>query len=78
MESKIQSLEEFILIIFWASNATSRKLHFIGNGLLFVILFLSITGEKSIPHYLWSNEMDMALLGLAFLFFLKKNKTCNF
>jgi hypothetical protein len=77
MESRIQSLREFYpYYLSEHQNATSRKLHFIGTGLLFVILFLSIYWRN------YSLLFIIPIVGYGFAwvghFFFEKNKPATF
>lgn len=79
MESvkKYQSLKEFYpFYLTEHSNATSRKLHFVGTALVFVILFWAIFSGKS-----WLFIM-VPIVGYGFAwvghFFFEKNKPATF
>lgn len=77
MEKRYQSLKEFYpFYLTEHSNTTSRVLHFIGTGLVFVILFYSILTSK------WLLLASIPFVGYGFAwvghFFFEKNKPATF
>jgi hypothetical protein len=77
METKFKSLKEFYpFYLSEHQNPTSRKLHFIGTGLLFVILATAIF--LSNYWFLWL----LPVIGYGFAwvghFFFEKNKPATF
>jgi len=77
MESRIQTLKEFYpYYLSEHQNATSRKLHFIGTGLLFVILVVAI----SVGNYSLLFAIPIVGYGFAWIghFFFEKNKPATF
>jgi hypothetical protein len=77
MESRIQTLKEFYpYYLSEHQNATSRKLHFIGTGLLFVILVVAI----SLGNYSLLFAIPLVGYGFAWVghFFFEKNKPATF
>jgi hypothetical protein len=77
MESRIQTLREFYpYYLSEHQNATSRKLHFIGTGLLFVILIVAIfLGNFSLLFAIPIVGYGFAWVGH---FFFEKNKPATF
>jgi hypothetical protein len=77
MASRIQTLKEFYpYYLSEHKNPTSRKLHFIGTGLLFIILFIAFFEEKF--YYLFA--IPLVGYGFAWIghFFFEKNKPATF
>jgi hypothetical protein len=77
MESRIQTLREFYpYYLSEHQNATSRKLHFIGTGLLFVILFVALF----LRNYSLLFAIPLVGYGFAWVghFFFEKNKPATF
>ncbi|MEQ8477137.1 DUF962 domain-containing protein [Fulvivirga sp.] len=77
MEKKYQSLKEFYpFYLTEHSNPTSRVLHFIGTGLVFVILFIAIIQQQ------WLLLAAIPFVGYGFAwvghFFFEKNKPATF
>ncbi len=77
MESRIQTLKEFYpYYLSEHQNATSRKLHFVGTGLLFLILFAAIyLGRYSLLFAIPIVGYGFAWVGH---FFFEKNKPATF
>ncbi|MFT4855334.1 MAG: hypothetical protein ACI8YP_001449 [Algoriphagus sp.] len=77
MESRIQTLREFYpYYLSEHQNATSRKLHFIGTGSLFVILIIAIfLGNFSLLFAIPIVGYGFAWVGH---FFFEKNKPATF
>jgi hypothetical protein len=77
MDSRIQSLKEFYpYYLSEHQNTISRKLHFIGTGLLFVILFMVIY----FGNYFLLGIIPIVGYGFAWVghFFFEKNKPATF
>ncbi len=77
MEKTYQSLKEFYpFYLTEHSHPTSRKLHFVGTGLVFIMLFISIYTQN------WWLLISIPLLGYGFAwvghFFFEKNKPATF
>jgi len=77
MSARIQTLKEFYpYYLTEHQNPTSRKLHFAGTALLFVILFFAIYLEK------YSLLFAIPIVGYGFAwvghFFFEKNKPATF
>ncbi len=77
MNSRIQTLKEFYpYYLTEHQNPTSRRLHFIGTGLLFVILFFAVYSNK------YSLLIAIPFVGYGFAwvghFFFEKNKPATF
>lgn len=77
MEKQYRTLEEFYpYYLTEHQNATCRKLHFVGTGLLFVILIAGlVTG-----NYVWLISIPFVGYGFAWVghFFFEKNKPATF
>jgi len=76
-EKKYKSLKEFYpFYLSEHTNLTSRVLHFIGTGLLFVILFWAVFTQT------WWGLLLIPLVGYGFAwvghFFFEKNKPATF
>jgi len=77
MESRIQTLREFYpYYLSEHQNATSRKLHFIGTGLLFVIIFSAVY----LGNYFLLFAIPIVGYSFAWIghFFFEKNKPATF
>ena len=77
MEKKYQSLKEFYhYYLSEHQNPTSRLLHFIGTGLVLVVLVLGIALE----NYSWLACIPVLGYGFAWVghFFFEKNKPATF
>jgi hypothetical protein len=77
MAKEFQSLKEFYpYYLEEHQNPTCRKLHFVGTGLLFVILFFSIFTAQ----YVWLISIPFVGYGFAWVghFFFEKNKPATF
>jgi hypothetical protein len=77
MEKKYQSLKEFYpYYLSEHQNPTSRLLHFIGTGLVLVVLVLAIALE----NYSWLAGIPVLGYGFAWVghFFFEKNKPATF
>jgi hypothetical protein len=77
MEKKYQSLKEFYpYYLSEHQNPTSRMLHFIGTGLVLVVLVLGIALE----NYSWLAGIPVLGYGFAWVghFFFEKNKPATF
>jgi hypothetical protein len=77
MEKKYQSLKEFYpYYLSEHQNPTSRLLHFIGTGLVLVVLVLGIALE----NYSWLAGIPVLGYGFAWVghFFFEKNKPATF
>jgi hypothetical protein len=77
MEKTYKSLKEFYpFYLTEHSHPTSRILHFIGTGLVFIILFTAIALQK------WWMLATIPLVGYGFAwvghFFFEKNKPATF
>ena len=77
MEKKYQSLKEFYpFYLTEHSNPTSRVLHFIGTGLVFIILLTAIIKQR------WLLLAAIPFVGYGFAwvghFFFEKNKPATF
>jgi hypothetical protein len=77
MEKKYQSLKEFYpFYLTEHSNSTSRVLHFIGTGLVLVILLTAIIQQR------WLMLVAIPFVGYGFAwvghFFFEKNKPATF
>ncbi|GMQ28517.1 DUF962 domain-containing protein [Algoriphagus confluentis] len=77
MEKQYKTLEEFYPYYLQEhQNATCRMLHFVGTGLLFVILIAAlVTG-----NYTWLVSIPFVGYGFAWIghFFFEKNKPATF
>jgi hypothetical protein len=77
MAKEFQSLKEFYpYYLEEHQNPTCRKLHFVGTGILFVILFFSIFTAQ----YVWLISIPFVGYGFAWVghFFFEKNKPATF
>jgi hypothetical protein len=77
MEKKYQSLKEFYpYYLSEHQNPTSRLLHFIGTGLVLIVLVLGIALE----NYSWLAGIPVLGYGFAWVghFFFEKNKPATF
>lgn len=77
MESRIKTLKEFYpYYLSEHQNATSRKLHFVGTGLLFIIVFLAFF----LSNYFLLVTIPFVGYGFAWVghFFFEKNKPATF
>ena len=77
MEKKYQSLKEFYpYYLSEHQNPTSRLLHFLGTGLVLVVLVLGIALE----NYSWLAGIPVLGYGFAWVghFFFEKNKPATF
>lgn len=77
MDSRIQSLKEFYpYYLSEHQNTISRKLHFIGTGLLFIIVFTAIYSG----NYFLLGTIPFVGYGFAWVghFFFEKNKPATF
>jgi hypothetical protein len=77
MKKKYQSLKEFYpYYLSEHQNPTSRLLHFIGTGLVLVVLVLGIALE----NYSWLAGIPVLGYGFAWVghFFFEKNKPATF
>jgi hypothetical protein len=77
MEKKYNSLKEFYpYYLSEHQNPTSRLLHFIGTGLVLVVLVLGIALE----NYSWLAGIPVLGYGFAWVghFFFEKNKPATF
>jgi hypothetical protein len=77
MEKKYQSLKEFYpYYLSEHQNPTSRLLHFIGTGVVLVVLVLGIALE----NYSWLAGIPVLGYGFAWVghFFFEKNKPATF
>lgn len=77
MEKKYTSLKEFYpYYLTEHQNPTSRVLHFIGTGLVLVVLGLAIAMEQ----YIWLAAIPVIGYGFAWVghFFFEKNKPATF
>jgi hypothetical protein len=77
MEKKYQSLKEFYpYYLSEHQNPTSRLLHFVGTGLVLVVLVLGIALE----NYSWLAGIPVLGYGFAWVghFFFEKNKPATF
>jgi hypothetical protein len=77
MEKKYQSLKEFYpYYLSEHQNPTSRLLHFVGTGLVLVVLVLAIALE----NYSWLAGIPVLGYGFAWVghFFFEKNKPATF
>ncbi|MBC6367934.1 DUF962 domain-containing protein [Algoriphagus sp. AK58] len=77
MEKKYSSLKEFYpYYLTEHQHPTSRILHFIGTGLVFVILILSVVRNE----YSWMISIPIVGYGFAWVghFFFEKNKPATF
>ncbi len=77
MEKKFTSLKEFYpYYLTEHQNPTSRVLHFIGTGLVLVVLGLAI----SMAQYIWLAAIPVIGYGFAWVghFFFEKNKPATF
>ncbi len=77
MEKKYKSFEEFYpFYLTEHSNTTSRVLHFIGTGLVFVILMVALFTQR------WMMLWSIPFVGYGFAwvghFFFEKNKPATF
>ena len=77
MEKQYRPVEEFYpYYLTEHQNATCRKLHFVGTGLLFIILIAGlVTG-----NYIWLISIPFVGYGFAWVghFFYEKNKPATF
>ncbi len=77
MEKKYSSLKEFYpYYLTEHQNPTSRVLHFIGTGLVLVVLVTAI----AMAHYVWLAAIPVIGYGFAWVghFFFEKNKPATF
>lgn len=77
MEKKYTSLKEFYpYYLTEHQNPTSRLLHFIGTGMVLVVLGLALT----MAHYAWLAAIPVIGYGFAWVghFFFEKNKPATF
>ena len=77
MEKKYSSLKEFYpYYLTEHQNPTSRVLHFIGTGLVLVVLGVSLVLAK----YIWLAAIPVIGYGFAWVghFFFEKNKPATF
>ena len=77
MEKRYQTLKEFYPhYLKEHQNPISRLLHFVGTGLLFVILAASLISE----NYAWLLAIPVVGYGFAWVghFFFEKNKPATF
>ena len=77
MNPRIKTLKEFYpYYLSEHQNPTSRKLHFIGTALFFVILIAAIASES----YRWIFAVPVVGYGFAWVghFFFEKNKPATF
>ncbi len=77
MEKQFKSIREFYpYYLSEHQHPTSRALHFIGTGLVILILLVSITIEK----YSWMASIPFIGYGFAWIghFFFEKNKPATF
>jgi hypothetical protein len=77
MEKKYQSLKEFYpYYLSEHQNPTSRLLHFVGTGLVLVVLVLAIALE----NYSWLAGIPVLGYGFAWVghYFFEKNKPATF
>ena len=77
MEKKYTSLKEFYpYYLTEHQNPTSRVLHFIGTGLVLVVLCLAI----AMAQYIWLAAIPVIAYGFAWVghFFFEKNKPATF
>jgi hypothetical protein len=77
MEKKYQSLKEFYpYYLSEHQNPTSRLLHFVGTGLVLIVLVLGIALE----NYSWLAGIPVLGYGFAWVghFFFEKNKPATF
>lgn len=77
MEKKYTSLKEFYpYYLTEHQNPTSRLLHFIGTGMVLVVLGLALT----MSHYAWLAAIPVIGYGFAWVghFFFEKNKPATF
>ena len=77
MKKKYQSLKEFYpYYLSEHQNPTSRLLHFVGTGLVLVVLVLAIALE----NYSWLAGIPVLGYGFAWVghFFFEKNKPATF
>lgn len=77
MEKKYTSLKEFYpYYLSEHQNPTCRKLHFIGTGLLFFIVIISLLTEQ----YIYLISIPLVGYGFAWIghFFFEKNKPATF
>jgi hypothetical protein len=77
MEKKYSSLKEFYpYYLTEHQNPTSRVLHFIGTGLVLVVLVTAIT----MAQYIWLAAIPVIGYGFAWVghFFFEKNKPATF
>ena len=77
MEKKYSSLKEFYpYYLTEHQNPTSRVLHFIGTGLVLVVLGVSLVMAK----YIWLAAIPVIGYGFAWVghFFFEKNKPATF
>ena len=77
MEKKYSSLKEFYpYYLTEHQNPTSRGLHFIGTGLVLVVLVTAIT----MAQYIWLAAIPVIGYGFAWVghFFFEKNKPATF
>ncbi len=77
MKKKYQSLKEFYpYYLSEHQNPTSRLLHFVGTGLVLVVLVLAIALE----NYSWLAGIPLLGYGFAWVghFFFEKNKPATF
>lgn len=77
MEKKFRTLKEFYpYYLEEHQHPTSRKLHFVGTGLLFVILSFSVFSG----NYFWLILIPFVGYGFAWIghYFFEKNKPATF
>ena len=77
MEKKYTSLKEFYpYYLTEHQNPTSRVLHFIGTGLVLVVLVVAI----AMSQYIWLAAIPVIGYGFAWVghFFFEKNKPATF
>ena len=77
MEKQFKSIKEFYpYYLSEHQHPTSRALHFIGTGLVLLILFFAITFE----NYFWMISIPFIGYGFAWIghFFFEKNKPATF
>lgn len=77
MEKKYTSLKEFYpYYLTEHQNPTSRVLHFIGTGLVLVVLVAALT----MAQYIWLAAIPLIGYGFAWVghFFFEKNKPATF
>lgn len=77
MEKKYTSLKEFYpYYLTEHQNLTSRVLHFIGTGLVLVVLVAALT----MAQYIWLAAIPLIGYGFAWVghFFFEKNKPATF